>query len=51
MATLTTIDTNEAPAFYDSISDRYDTYYAKDPGLVKFIKESLDILPEDASVS
>lgn len=41
---------DEAPKFYDSISNRYDKYYAHDPGLLAFIKSSLELLPADASV-
>ncbi|RAL68764.1 hypothetical protein DID88_007458 [Monilinia fructigena] len=41
---------DEAPKFYDSISDRYDKYYGHDPGLLAFIKSSLELLPADASV-
>ncbi|RAL68765.1 hypothetical protein DID88_007458 [Monilinia fructigena] len=40
---------DEAPKFYDSISDRYDKYYGHDPGLLAFIKSSLELLPADAS--
>lgn len=48
MSSSTTDD--DAPKFYDSISDRYDKYYAHDPGLLAFIKSSLGRLSPDASV-
>ncbi|TGO57136.1 hypothetical protein BCON_0069g00300 [Botryotinia convoluta] len=44
------ISADVAPKFYDSISDRYEKYYSQDEGLSDFIRESLKLLPPDASV-
>ncbi|ESZ93279.1 hypothetical protein SBOR_6317 [Sclerotinia borealis F-4128] len=49
-STTTSAAINDAPKFYDSISDRYDKYYGHDPGLLAFIKSSLELLSPNASV-
>ncbi|KAF7881124.1 uncharacterized protein EAF02_007015 [Botrytis sinoallii] len=50
MQTPNIISADVAPQFYDSISDRYDKYYAQNQGLLDFVRESLELLPRDAEV-
>ncbi|KAJ8065056.1 hypothetical protein OCU04_005769 [Sclerotinia nivalis] len=52
MSSVDSIGADDISAFkfYDSISDKYDKYYGLDPGLLTFIKESLELLPPNASV-
>ncbi|TGO44582.1 hypothetical protein BELL_2551g00010 [Botrytis elliptica] len=51
MQTPNIISADVAPQFYDSISDRYEKYYAQNQGLLDFVRESLELLPRDAEVS
>ncbi|TGO09867.1 hypothetical protein BTUL_0151g00090 [Botrytis tulipae] len=50
MPTPNTISADVAPKFYDSISEKYEKYFAQDQGLLDFIRESLEVLPGDAKV-
>lgn len=44
MSALPRVGPVEAPDFYNSISEKYDKSYGKNPGLLRFIEESLEVL-------
>jgi cyclopropane fatty-acyl-phospholipid synthase-like methyltransferase len=41
---------NPAADFYDNLGIKYEHYFGHDQGLIKFINESLQLLPPDATV-
>ncbi|PQE24710.1 Methyltransferase type 11 protein [Rutstroemia sp. NJR-2017a WRK4] len=41
---------NPAADFYDNLGIKYEHYFGHDLGLINFIKESLQLLPPDATV-